>query len=103
MDIERIRQLAREQGINLAVQGLVCLPWEIKKYTGSINRQKRAGGKVVYVVIIRYDGFHDRAVFNSEAKAACYLKDINVKNHLPIKNKFIFFDNRVEVSLKTLS
>jgi len=38
MEIERIKQLARERGINLAVHGLVCLPREIKKYTGSIQR-----------------------------------------------------------------
>jgi len=99
MEIKRIKQLAREQGVDLAVQGLVCLPRDIKKYTGSINRQNRAGGRVVYVVIIRYNGFHDRAVFNTEAEAACYLKDVNVKNHLPIRNKFIVFDNHIEVSL----
>jgi len=38
MDIERIRQRAREQGIDLAFQGLVCLPHEIKKYIGFITR-----------------------------------------------------------------
>jgi len=48
MDIKRIRQMAKEQGINLAVQGLVCLPCEIKKYSGSIQRRQRRGG-VAYV------------------------------------------------------
>jgi len=41
MDIERIRQMAREQGVDLEIQGLVCLPQEIKKYNRSITSIRR--------------------------------------------------------------
>jgi len=44
MDINRIKQLAKEQGIDLEIQGLVCLPREIKKYTGCITRRQKKGG-----------------------------------------------------------
>jgi len=49
MDMEKIRQMAREQGVDLAVQGLVCLPYELRKYTGSITRHQNKGGAVAYV------------------------------------------------------
>jgi len=52
MDINTIRQMAREQGIDLAVQGLVCLPWELKKYIGFITRYQKKGGGVSYVARI---------------------------------------------------
>jgi len=39
MEMEKIRQMAKEQGIDLKIQGLVCLPWEIKK----IRKQGRQG------------------------------------------------------------
>jgi len=53
MDMERNRQLAREQGVDLAVQGLVCLPQEIKKYVGSIARYQKKGGGVLYGACIQ--------------------------------------------------
>jgi len=42
MDMEKIRERAREQGIDLAVHGLVCLPWNMRKHTGYIARTKKA-------------------------------------------------------------
>jgi len=58
MDIERIRQLAREQGVDLTVQGLVCLPQEIKKYNGSILKSQKKSGVVAYDVHIKYKDFN---------------------------------------------
>jgi len=53
MDIDRIRQMAKEQGVDLKIQGLVCLPQEIKKYTRCISRQQKKGGRVTYRALIR--------------------------------------------------
>jgi len=61
--------LAREQGIDLKVLGLDCLPQEIKKYTGNIWRHQRSGGVVVYAVIIKHKDFKRYATFNTEAEA----------------------------------
>jgi len=41
MDMERIRELAREQGVDLQVQGLVCLPQEIKNKMALFQSIKR--------------------------------------------------------------
>jgi len=45
MEIDRIRQIARERGIDLQVQGLVCLPREIRNFA------------MVYVAIIEHRNF----------------------------------------------
>jgi len=99
MDIERIRQLAREQGINLKIQGLICLPQEIKKYTGSITRPQKKGGAVAYVAHIQHKDFSCYKSFNSEAEAEQYIRLTNVREGLPIRNRFTIFDNRVLVDL----
>jgi len=99
MDMEKIRQMAREQGIDLAVQGLVCLPHEIKKYSGHIQRQQKKGGGVAYVAIIQIKDFYCSKSFKTEANADNYLCETNVRENLPIKNRFVVFANRVEVEL----
>jgi len=98
MDIERIRQLAKEQGIDLAVQGLVCLPREIKKYTRSVTRRQRRGG-VAYVAHIQHKDFYCSKSFKTEAEADQYICLTNVREGLPIRNSFTIFDDRVLVDL----
>jgi len=98
MDIKRIREMARGHGINLAVQRLVCLPWEIKKYTGSIWRHQRRGG-VTYRARIQHKDFYCSKSFKTEAKADLYICETNVREGLPIRNSFTVFANRVLVDL----
>jgi len=87
MEIKRIRRLAREQGEDLQVQGLVCLPREIEKYVGSIARIKKASGQVVYRIDVRCNNFKEYASFETEGEAEQYLRDLNVREHLPRINK----------------
>jgi len=98
MDINRIRQIAREQGVDLKIQGLVCLPQEIKKYTGCIQRHQRRGG-VSYEALIRYKDFYCSKSFKTEAEAEQYICLTNVRENLPIKNSFTVFADRVLVDL----
>jgi len=99
MDIERIRQMAREQGVDLKIQGLVCLPHEIKKYNGCIRRRQKKGGVAVYEVQIRHKDFKLSKSFNTEAEADLYIRLTNVREGLLIKNRFTVFADRVEVEL----
>jgi len=78
MEINRIRQMAREQGVDLQVHGLVCLPREIKKYTGSVARHQNKGG-VTYEVQIKHKDFKLSKSFKTEAQADNYLCDTNVR------------------------
>jgi len=98
MDIKRIRQLAKGQGINLAVQGLVCLPQEIKKYIGFITRYQKKGG-VTYRARIQHKDFYCSKSFKTEAEADLYICETNVREGLPIRNSFTVFANRVLVDL----
>jgi len=98
MDIDRIRQIAKDQGVDLEIQGLVCLPWERKKYTGSITRRQRRGG-VTYRALIRYKDFYCSKSFKTEAEADLYICERNVREGLPIRNSFTVFANRVLVDL----
>jgi hypothetical protein len=98
MEIERIKQLAKEQGIDLAVHGLVCLPREIKKYIRYIQRCQRKGG-ASYVALIKHKDFYLSKTFNTEAEAEQYIRETNVRENLPIKNSFTIFANRVLVDL----
>jgi len=99
MEIDRIRKLAREQGVDLAVHGLVCLPQELKKYTGSIWRREKKGGGVAYDVHLQYKDFKLSKSFNTRAKADQYLGETNVRENLPIKNKFTIYKDQVLVEL----
>jgi len=99
MDIERIKQIARERGIDLAVHGLVCLPREIKKYTGCIWRNQRRGGGATYRARIVHKEFYFLKTFKTEAEAEQYIRETNVRENLPIRNQFTIFADRVLVDL----
>jgi len=99
MEIERIKQLARERGIDLKIQGLVCLPREIKKYTGSIQRYQRRGGGATYLARISHKDFYLSKTFKTEAEAEQYIRETKVREGLPIKNRFTIFADRVLVDL----
>jgi len=98
MEIDRIRQMVREQGIDLQVQGLVCLTREIKKYTGSIVRHQNKGGEV-YVALIKHKDFYLSKSFNTRAEAEDTIHLTNVREGLPIRNKSTIFEDRVLVDL----
>jgi len=99
MDIETIKQIARERGIDLKIQGLVCLPREIKKYTGNIQRRQKKGGGATYAVVIRHKEFYCSKTFKTETEAEQYIRETNVRENLPIKNRFTIFADRVLVDL----
>jgi len=88
MDIERIRQMANP---NLEIQGLVCLPREIKKYIGCISRYQKKGGRVTYRALIRYKDFYLSKTFNTRAEAEQYIHLTNVRENLLIRNSFTVF------------
>jgi len=90
MDMEKIRQMAKEQGVDLEIQGLVCLSWEIKKYFGYISKRQRKDGAMVYLAIIQYRDSYLSKTFNTEAEADKYIHDTNVREG---------FEDRVEVEL----
>jgi len=98
MDINRIRQMAREQGVDLKIQGLVCLPRSLKKYNRCIRRHQKKGGVAAYDVQIRHKDFKLSKSFNTEAEAEQYIRLTNVREGL-LKNRFIVLTNRVEVEL----
>jgi len=99
MEIETIKQIARERGIDLAVHGLVCLPREIKKYTGYIQRRQKKGGGVTYRARIVHKDLYLSKTFNTEAEAEQYIRETNVREGLPIRNSFTIFADRVLVEL----
>jgi len=99
MEIETIKQIARERGIDLEVHGLVCLPREIKKYTGYIQRRQKKGGGVSYRTLIKNKDFYLSKTFKTEAEAEQYIRLTNVREGLPIKNRFTIFADRVLVDL----
>jgi len=98
MEIEIIKQLAKERGIDLAVHGLVCLPREIKKYTGSVLRRHWRGG-ATYRARIYYKDFKLSKTFKTETEADQYIRLTNVRENLCIKNRFTIFNDRVLVDL----
>jgi len=99
MDIERIREIAKKQGIDLAVHGLVCLPQEIKKYTRSVQRNQSRGGRATYRALIKYKDFYCSKSFKTEIEAEQYICLTNVREGFPIRNSFTVFANRVLVNL----
>jgi hypothetical protein len=72
MDIERIRQMAKEQG-------LVCLPREIKKYTGSFSRRQKKGGRATYRALIKHKDLYLSKTFKTEVEAEQYIHLTNVR------------------------
>jgi len=99
MEINIIRQMAKERGINLAVHGLVCLPQEIKKYIGFITRRQKKGGRATYRALIKHKDFYCSKTFKTEAEVEQYICLTNVREGLPIRNRFTIFDDRVLVDL----
>jgi len=97
--MEIFRQMTREQEMGFQVQGLLCSPREIKKYTRSISRCQKRDGGFLYVAHIQYRDFSLSKSFNNEADTDNYICKINERENLPIKDKFVVFDNRAEVEL----
>jgi len=50
MNIAGIKRMARQLNIDMISKGILCLPRDVRKYTGTIHRVERAGGTVVWVV-----------------------------------------------------
>jgi len=84
--------------VDLEIQGLVCLPREIKKYTGNIQRYQQKGG-AAYVARIHHKEFYLSKSFKTEAKVEQYICETNVREGLPIRNRFTIFNDRVLVDL----
>jgi len=53
----------------------------------------------LYVARIQYRDFYLSKSFNNEADADNYIHEINERENLPIKNKFVVFDGWAEVEL----
>jgi len=85
--------------VDLAVHGLVCLPRELKKYTGNVQRCQKKGGGATYRAFIRYKDFYLSKTFKTEAEGEEYICLTNVREGLPIKNSFTVFANRGLVDL----
>jgi len=85
--------------VDLAVHGLVCLPREIKKYTGNIQMHQRRRGGASYVALMRCKDFYLSKTFKTEAEADQYIRLTNVREGLLIKNSFTVFADRVLVDL----
>jgi len=99
MNIARIMRMARELNIDMISKGILCLPRDIRKYTGAIHRVERAGGIFVWVVKIRNPLFYCNATFYDKAEAFEHLKKVNVKEELNIKNRFTVFEDKIVVML----
>jgi len=100
MDIKMIKKMARQFNIDMVGKGILCLPRDIRKYTGAIHRVERAGGIVVFwVVKIRNPLFYCNVTFYNKAKAFKHLKKVNVKEELNIKNRFTVFEDKIVVTL----
>jgi len=99
MDMERIRQLARELNIDVVNQGIACLPQYNWKYAGSVTGVNRARGNEAWVVRIRQGDFRYQKTFTNEAEANANLRNIKVRENFEIKNCFKVFQDCVEVQL----
>jgi len=65
MNIEKFREAARQQNVDLIVHSIACLPHEIKKYTGYVVRRQKNGG-VSYETVIKHK---DSKSFKTRTKA----------------------------------
>jgi len=99
IEMEIFRQMAREREMDLQVRGQCCLPQELKKYTGFISRCQKRNGDFLYVACIQYRDFFLSKSFNNEADADNYICEINERENLPIKNKFVVFNGWAEVKM----
>jgi hypothetical protein len=99
MEIDTIQQIAKEKDVDLGIQGLVCLPRELKKYIGFITRYQKKGGRATYMARIQHKDLKSNVTFETEIKADQYIHNFNVREGLPIRNNFIIFEDRVEVEL----
>jgi len=74
INIAGIKKMARQLNIDIIGKDILCLPKDVRKYTGAIHRVERAGGTVVWVVKIRNPLFYCNATFYNEAEAFEHLK-----------------------------
>jgi len=68
-------------------------------YKGSISKCQKKGGVVAYDVRILHKDFYPSKRLNTEAEVEQYICNTNVRVGLPIKNRFIIFEDWVEVEL----
>jgi len=54
MNIERIRQMARELNVDMVNKGINCLPKDNRKYAGSVTRVNKDGGNVAWVLKVSF-------------------------------------------------
>jgi len=74
------------------------LPY-FKTYVGFIARNQKKGGGMSYVACIQHKDLKSNATFETLAKADQYIRDFNVREGLPIRNRFVLYEDRVEVEL----
>jgi len=99
IEMEILIQLAREREMGHNIMGCYHLPRDIKKYTGSISRRQRKNGVFSYEARINYKYLHLSKTFKTEAEADKCIHEINVRENLPIKNKFVVDNGYLEVKL----
>jgi len=99
MNIAGIMRMARQLNIDMISKGILCLPRDVRKYTGTIHRVNKGDEDVVWVVKIRNPLFYCYATFYNEAEAFKHLKKVNVKEELDIKNRFTVFEDKIVVML----
>jgi len=99
MNIAAIKRMARQLNIDMIGKGILCLPRDVRKYTGTIHRVNKGDEDVVWVVKIRNPLFYCNATFYNEAEAFEHLKKVNVKEELDIKNRFTVFEDKIAVTL----
>jgi len=89
--MEIFRQMARERNIDMVNQGIVCLPRDNRKYASSVTRVNRAGGNAAWVLRIKQDDFRYQRTLNSKAVAYNIMRNVNIREGLRIKNRFMVF------------
>nr|WQM87059.1 HNH-family endonuclease [Marseillevirus cajuinensis] len=75
-------------------------PSHVKKYTGSIEKRKRADGGTSFISAIRTKDFRCCKSFQSYEAALAYLKEKNIEFGLPIKNMIREWEDCMEVEVK---
>jgi len=97
IEIERIRNLAREQGVDLAVQGILCLPQDIKKYLWvyfKASEKRQCNGLCSY---------NTTQISISQRPSILKLMLTNISvtqmSEMVFQSKIDFFEDRLEVEL----